>query len=222
MHQHILQGKFANGSDASTGEQFCHTLIAHDGQFLATFFDISPNLTTLQPNFCTFIDNNFETYRQDFLWNAPCFECFFSMNNEANSPYLEVNFSPIGYFNIYHFDSYRNPNHIPPRQLNNITFNIQQDINFFNGLNQQFWQKCPADMYCFLENLTNLSEKKHLLIMCVRLSAISHTLVNDNFNKTLFINPCLVAQTSHQLSYWATQHAQPPDFHDKTHWLKIA
>lgn len=43
--------------------------------------------------------------RRDDLWKESCFEFFFAeVGSEA---YWEVNLSPSGHWNVYHFDSYR-------------------------------------------------------------------------------------------------------------------
>lgn len=43
--------------------------------------------------------------RKHDLWKKNCFEAFLSFQSEE--PYLEFNFSPEGFWNVYHFDSYR-------------------------------------------------------------------------------------------------------------------
>jgi hypothetical protein len=43
--------------------------------------------------------------RKDELWKTTCFELFFSIPGQTD--YFELNFSPSGEWNAYHFDSYR-------------------------------------------------------------------------------------------------------------------
>jgi hypothetical protein len=43
--------------------------------------------------------------RKDELWKTTCFELFFSISGQTD--YFELNFSPSGEWNAYHFDSYR-------------------------------------------------------------------------------------------------------------------
>jgi hypothetical protein len=43
--------------------------------------------------------------RQDNLWEATCFEFFFSMKDYSR--YWEFNLSPSGHWNVYRFDGYR-------------------------------------------------------------------------------------------------------------------
>ncbi|WP_413584654.1 DOMON-like domain-containing protein [Bdellovibrio sp. HCB274] len=45
--------------------------------------------------------------RRDELWKTTCLEAFFSFDQNADSPYLEVNCSPNGDWNAYSFISYR-------------------------------------------------------------------------------------------------------------------
>lgn len=45
--------------------------------------------------------------RKDELWKGTCFEAFLSLSTDPSEPYYEINCSPHGDWNIYHFDSYR-------------------------------------------------------------------------------------------------------------------
>ncbi len=57
--------------------------------------------------------------RQDYLWEADCLECFFDFGQEG---YFEMNFSPNGGFNLYQFDGYRSPSHLPPTWADGMVF----------------------------------------------------------------------------------------------------
>lgn len=57
--------------------------------------------------------------RQDYLWQANCLECFFDIGQEG---YFEMNFSPEGGFNLYEFEGYRTPSHLPPRWAEGMVF----------------------------------------------------------------------------------------------------
>ncbi|WP_066802182.1 hypothetical protein [Moraxella oblonga] len=82
---------------------------------------------TLQLSY--FIENSFSMdtsnkptlMRCDFLWEKTCLECFFDFGQRA---YIELNFTPTGAFNLYHFDDYRTPNTLPPRWANGTVFAI--------------------------------------------------------------------------------------------------
>lgn len=43
--------------------------------------------------------------RRDELWKTTCFEMF--VGSGESSEYLEINLSPSGHWNVYHFDDYR-------------------------------------------------------------------------------------------------------------------
>jgi len=43
--------------------------------------------------------------RRDELWTGTCFELFLARQGQA--AYCEVNLSPAGHWNVYHFDAYR-------------------------------------------------------------------------------------------------------------------
>ena len=43
--------------------------------------------------------------RKDKLWTTTCFECFFKMTGSKD--YWELNISPAGHWNLYHFLDYR-------------------------------------------------------------------------------------------------------------------
>ncbi len=51
--------------------------------------------------------NSEPVQRRDELWKSTCFEAFLSLSAEPSQPYLEINCSPRGDWNIYSFDSYR-------------------------------------------------------------------------------------------------------------------
>lgn len=50
--------------------------------------------------------------REDFLWNATCFELFIGVKNEDF--YREINLSPSESWQSYQFEEYRYPECIPP------------------------------------------------------------------------------------------------------------
>ncbi|HCN15648.1 MAG TPA: hypothetical protein DIS69_06235, partial [Moraxellaceae bacterium] len=116
--------------------------VAADSKFLTLLFDathpkIDDSQTALQAglwaNFPTFSPLALQrVMRQDYLWQADCFECFIAKDSQANSPYLEVNLATNGEFNLYYFDSYRTPNALPPRRVPITALTYGEDINFFS------------------------------------------------------------------------------------------
>lgn len=55
--------------------------------------------------------------RKNELWNRTCFELFWGQKSKAN--YFELNFNFTGDWNIYHFNSYRDPQ--PPREVKEMS-----------------------------------------------------------------------------------------------------
>ncbi len=50
--------------------------------------------------------------RKSDLWKTTCFEAFWSI--PGSEKYWEFNFSPLGFWNVYSFESYRQPQ--PPKE----------------------------------------------------------------------------------------------------------
>lgn len=74
--------------------------------------------------------------RKHELWNSTCLEAFISPSGEKQ--YLEINASPLGDWNLYHFDDYRQGMKVvlqTPhlnmrfRELDVETFNLHYEIN---------------------------------------------------------------------------------------------
>lgn len=120
-----------------------HRLSVHvvaDSKFLTILFDAAhPKIDDSQTALQAGLWANFPTFsllalqrvmRQDYLWQADCFECFIAKDSQADSPYLEVNLATNGEFNLYYFDSYRTPNALPPRRLPITALTYGEDINF--------------------------------------------------------------------------------------------
>ena len=130
----------------------------------------------------------------DFLWQDTCLECFFS-NGKEN--YIEINASPNGAYAIYQFDGYRTPNQLPPQHAKGYQF---------------YWQRDDLNLPNFYHRHINLLSHQELgaRILIVTMEAI---------------NPCVILyQTINgekQPIYYAVNHANPPDFHDKTHLISF-
>lgn len=50
---------------------------------------------------------SFVESRRDELWKGTCLEAFFAADDEAQTPYIEMNCAPNGDWNAYEFSSYR-------------------------------------------------------------------------------------------------------------------
>lgn len=132
--------------------------------------------------------------RQDYLWQQNCLECFVALSDKT---YLEINVSPQGAYNIYRFNDYRTPNQMPPIQDKKATLSLPT-VNV---------AKCFSQLAGW--------HSRHVAVK----------LVNDfNLNKHHHphhigkIHPCVILYQNEQPIFYACQHANPPDFHDKRYW----
>ncbi|MDO4896499.1 MAG: hypothetical protein Q3971_03965 [Moraxella sp.] len=76
------------------------------------------------------LDEFITPIRADFLWQKTCLECFFDV---GQSDYIEMNFTPQGEYNLYHFDDYRTPNALPPVWADGLVFMVDGVVldNFY-------------------------------------------------------------------------------------------
>lgn len=70
---------------------------------------------------------NSRHHRADFLWQEHCLECF--VEYDGATAYFESNVALDGRYNTYHFDAYRTPNALPPRQAKLSDMLISNAIN---------------------------------------------------------------------------------------------
>lgn len=118
--------------------------------------------------------------RADFLWEKDCLECFFDVGGDD---YFEMNFSPDGKCNLYHFDNYRTPDSLPPVWADGMVFVANSE------------PIADYDVYHLgikLDNIHKLSIHK--------------------------INPTAILYRDGEPIFYAANHANPPDFHDKNFW----
>lgn len=196
---------------------------------LAVIFEIknSPE-EAFYPSFATNNEDKIAQLQQDFLWQHSCYELFLAFDNAKDSPYLEINVSPSGAFNLYHFDGYRTPQQMPPRRLT-ITANQRQSLlNFYRVSHDNspiVWQNSLSDYL----NLTQLIEKNyplqaenHRLVMVLDIKKLTEILqINQaKVMERIWLNPCAVFKGAQGLVYFAHQHASPPDFHNKNYWIE--
>lgn len=110
-----------------------------------------------------------------------------------HSIYYEINASLIGEFAIYQFDDYRNPNTLPPKASADLSFQ---------------WQNAK------------MSET-----LIYQFSVLFSQQAKFSVEEIQFINPTAILyqanQQDNQPIFYAVNHANPPDFHDKTHWLNF-
>lgn len=99
--------------------------------------------------------------RADGLWKNTCFEAFFGRPNEAS--YWELNLSPLGKWNLYHFQEYRKPQ--PPTA--NFDFEITK------------LQTTPTQLLCQIKS--KLKNKVPISSLEVSLCAVIKTQSNETF-----------------------------------------
>lgn len=129
--------------------------------------------------------NNDNFKQDDFLWQENCLECFVEYNR-AND-YFEINVALDGRHNVYHFDNYRTPNVMPPRQAklgDVLVDNLAHASDVVDG---------------FYSRHINLLGNKAAL--------------------PTRLNPTAILYVDGQGIFYANTHANPPDFHDKRHWV---
>lgn len=119
-------------------------------------------------------------HRADFLWKKTCLECFFDLGQEA---YFELNLSGQGEYSLYHFDSYRTPNALPPRWADGSVFTL-------HGTPIMGYQAYHAG---------------------IKLDNVHRMTIHA-------INPTAIIYQHGTPNFYATRHANPPDFHDKKYW----
>lgn len=82
--------------------------------------------------------------RADNLWQSTCFEAFLSVQPTSDSPYLEINLTPDGRWNLYHLTSYRQnlspvPTIQPPL--------IQVEESELQYKLKATWKRLPRDLF---------------------------------------------------------------------------
>ncbi|ELA09645.1 hypothetical protein MOMA_04545 [Moraxella macacae 0408225] len=160
----------------------------NSGQLLLSLsYQISPN--TISPNnkinLAKFDKNLVKP--TDFLWQQTCLECFIQIDRQQ---YFEINASPNGAYALYHFDDYRTPSHLPPRQTQALGF---------------FWQNTTKP------TAATKSETFAFLL------ALPTDLLPKKINPTAILYQTIRGE-EHAVFY-ALNHANPPDFHNKAFWL---
>lgn len=203
---------------------------------VAVVFDIKhcPNKDFL-PNFANKISSTnplqFVKLRQDYLWESHCYEVFLAFGNSENSPYIEINFSPNGYFNIYHFEGYRKPEQMPPKRLAFADIELTQWFNVYSVMENQkpiSWQTSLSSengrglIADLLAPRLSCDKDSHRLVMAVDIALLAKRF-GVRLEGAIWLNACTVykGEQNQTLAYFAPRHAMPPDFHAKKYWSKI-
>ncbi|MGE6330752.1 hypothetical protein ACQKCW_09160 [Psychrobacter pacificensis] len=163
----------------------------------------------------------------DYLWEETCLECFITgdtLSDEAATEiqdaesYIEINANPDGRYALYEFKSYRHPATLPPTPLYKADGHTCASIEWTDNINTQdviqksLFDKSPAAYSIhryergFNVPLIELPNQKY---------AIANTIIEQ-------IHPCVILQLGKTALYFASQHASPPDFHNRNYWPKFA
>lgn len=235
MQKQVLNAKNEQGVNAAQPLPTIEYQILWDKDThqLGVIFDVKHSpIAHFYANFHTFNGLTLTRIMQaDFLWENNCYELFLGFgtldkNSQQNSPYIEINFSPEGYFNLYQFDGYRVPKQMPPHRLSLTESERQTLLNFYNvkGDTQAvFWQTSNMHQQALktqIEKNFALAPHTHRLVMMIDLSLLAKIL-GEKIQDTIWLNPCAVFVGEQGRVYFAHQHASPPDFHDKSCWIKL-
>lgn len=159
-----------------------------------------------------------ESERMDFLWESSCLEIFLqpvtnvhnfsdldSQLNEANRSYVEINVSPAGKWNAYHFDNYRSPDVTPPRRLELDADDLSLRVTGTGN------SRCIS---------LNLDPVVNVIYPSLGASENISDITSWRANIT-----CVLTQTDsagRQEDFYALKHAQPADFHDAATWFELS
>lgn len=222
--------------------------VARSDDFITVLFDahhpsvadvLQATVSGLWANFHTFNPLILErVMRQDYLWQDNCFECFIAADQSADAPYLEINLATNGAFNLYYFDGYRQPNSLPPPRLATNRLSYGDDMNFFNQALSHpdthpvvFWHTAGGALAKHVREVEvtyPLLDNGFRVGMTFATAALKRLLGTGTYG---VINPTRVLKSGWLreetvaeagVSYWAVNHANPADFHDKTSWLGLA
>ncbi len=130
------------------------------------------------------------------LWKSTCFELFLKKQN--SSSYIELNLSPLGYWNMYRFSDYRKD---MTKAKKSPPFKVKMEKSYSSSAHNS----SRPDPYIF-----RFSFK-------LSLPFIQKILGDSQLEwSQLEIKPTLVLEEASGVpSYWAHRHLQEkPDFHD--------
>lgn len=137
----------------------------------------------------------------DYLWQDNCLECF--IGHDQQKQYVEINASPGGDYAVYHFDDYRKPSTMPPRPL----------------LTQQ--QPNPDIMTPATIQWHDHDMSLNFMGLYERIFSFNIDQLPTSYQHFNLINLCVILYCHHIPLYFAVQHDDPPDFHQKDLWLAV-
>lgn len=155
----------------------------------------------------------------DYLWQETCLECFITgqfisdnadYNLDNTAPYIEINANPDGRYALYQFDSYRNPETLPPPPLLLADKQTRASID---------WVKKPTSQTASANYHYERSFTVSLQQLCLT-NDIQDSKQVSNTKLIKRLHPCVILCLDKTTLYFANQHASPPDFHDQHYWCK--
>ena len=162
----------------------------------------------------------------DYLWEETCLECFIADDTLSDKDiteiqdaesYIEINANPDGRYALYKFKSYRQPATLPPTPLYEADGHTRASIEWADNINTQdiiqkplFDKSSEAYLLHYYERgfnvpLVELPNQKYV---------IANTIIEQ-------IHPCVILQLGETTLYFASNHASPPDFHNRDYWPKF-
>lgn len=160
----------------------------------------------------------------DYLWEETCLECFIACspvndehvtNTYETAPYIEINASPDGRYALYEFKSYRNPATLPPVPLYKADGRTRAYIEWTGNAKLALMSvgsplspipSVAQTSYRYERSfglpLTQLPNQQYV---------IADTIIEQ-------IHPCVILWFGETALYFASNHACPPDFHNRNYW----
>ena len=165
---------------------------------------------------------NWSTWQQaqvhftDYLWEETCLECFIASSSTDSN----------------YFESYRNPSSLPPTPLLYIN-KLQTEkksrayINWSDDIIEPPITSKLSPMNTSSLMPVNLKTHSFKPRYCYQrrfglpISQLPHYFFNDSFSSNVGIeqlHPCVILQFGKIALYFASTHASPPDFHQRSYW----
>ena len=162
----------------------------------------------------------------DYLWEETCLECFFSGDTLSDEditeiqdaePYIEINANPDGRYALYKFKSYRQPATLPPTPLYEADGHTRASIEWTDNINaQDIIQNSLFDKSSVVHSLYYY--ERGFNVPLVELPNQKYAIANTIIEQ---IHPCVILQLGETTLYFASNHASPPDFHNRDYWPKF-
>ena len=136
------------------------------------------------------------------------------MSNQETAPYIEINASPDGRYALYEFRSYRSPATLPPTPLYNVDGHTRTAIEWADHEKQPVPSienelSAAHSPYCY---------ERSIVIALIELPDQRYVIADMIIEQ---IHPCVILQFGECTLYFASNHASPPDFHNRDYWPKF-